>query len=67
MITSTRAVAVEIKNRCIHIMLEVKAFEFAVGDGEVKGMIKDDPQVSGFSVWENVPFMEMGKTGTGKV
>lgn len=70
--TYTRVVAMETNSRCIHIILEVKSpplgvVGFAAGDGEVKEMIKDDSQVSGFSFWVNVPFMEMGKRGRGGI
>lgn len=47
---------------------------FAARDGEVKGMINDDSQVSGFSMStprctlrSEIPFMEMGNSGRWKV
>lgn len=33
---------------------------YAAGDGDGKGTVKGDSQVSGFSIWVDVPIREMG-------
>ena len=37
------------------------AVGYAAGDGDGKGTVKDDCQVSGFSIWVDVLMREMGR------